>query len=59
MAVVILHDTYLRFILTLLAYCPLLTKIWHCTGPAGARRGSFATYVALFGGFRSFTRCGP
>jgi len=35
------------FILTLLAYCPLLTKIWHCTGPAGARRGSFATYVAL------------
>ncbi|CAE7707803.1 ALG8 [Symbiodinium microadriaticum] len=35
------------FILTLLAYCPLLMNIWHCAGPAGAGRGIFATYLAL------------
>ena len=49
MASQVILRTYLRFILTLLAYCPLLMNIWHCAGPAGAGRGIFATYLALPG----------
>ncbi|CAE7031846.1 ALG8 [Symbiodinium natans] len=42
------------FILTLVAYCPLLLAIWRRTGPAGAGSGNFATYVAL-GSAAAFT----